>query len=80
LVGSTDIKENATLLIARSIKADIRRENYKEDEANFKIGTAIPLFGRNEMKLGTEDRRDGEERKTVETARNGKLWEKAKST
>ena len=65
------------MLLARSIKADIRRENYK---VNFKIGTAIPLFGRNEMKLGTEDRRDGEERKTVETARNGKLWEKAKST
>jgi hypothetical protein len=42
LVGSTDVKEKATLLIVRSIKADIRRENYKEDEVNFKIGTAIP--------------------------------------
>lgn len=53
------------MLIVRSIKADIRRENYKEDEVNFKIGTAISLFGRNERKLGAEDRGDGEERKTV---------------
>lgn len=64
MVESTDVKEKATLLIVRSIKADIRRENYKEDEVNFKIGTAISLFGRNERKL---------ERKIVETARNGKL-------
>jgi hypothetical protein len=49
----------------RSIKADIRRENYKEDEINSKISTAIPLFGRNERKLGTEDRGEGKKRKTV---------------
>jgi hypothetical protein len=65
LVGSTDVKEKATLLIVRSIQAGIRRENYKGDEVNFKIGTAMPLFGRNEMKLGTKYRGVGEERKTV---------------
>src|SRR2546429_349532 len=34
LVGSTNVKENATLLIVRFVKAGIRRGNYKEDNVS----------------------------------------------
>ena len=53
------------MLIVRSIKAEYEEETTRKTKLTFKIGTAIPLFGRNERKLGTEDRGDGEERKTV---------------
>jgi hypothetical protein len=59
LVGRTDIKEKAKLLPVDPIKAGIRREDEKEDKVNFEIGTAMPLFGRNEKNLGADDRGDG---------------------